>query len=172
MSTFVHVDQPLSHPGVARAEQVIGYVQEQRRELRGTRGLKVVVLAAVVAALAAGANHFVTHWTDSSLMAAWLVLWLVAFLAMALFAGALRDVASRGVAAFGAMQRRVAVARADAKFLDTARHDPRVMNDLLAAMTRAQPDVPAAPVAAKAAAAAPMPTVYEAMRRLNSSRYY
>ena len=99
MSSFVHVDQPLSHPGVARAEQVIGYVQEQSRQFNGTRGLSAVLLAAIVAALVAVADKFVTHWTDGSLLAAWMVMWLVAFLAMALFAGAARNVAASAACA-------------------------------------------------------------------------
>ncbi|RYF76335.1 MAG: hypothetical protein EOO29_22860, partial [Comamonadaceae bacterium] len=136
MSSFVHVDQPLSHPGVARAEQVIGYVQEQSRHFSGARGLSAVLLAAIVAALVAVADKFVTHWTDGSLLAAWMVMWLVAFLAMALFAGAARNVAARGVRSWQSTQKRLAASRADAQLWEAARNDPRVMNDLSAAMSR------------------------------------
>ncbi|MDA7419045.1 hypothetical protein PGB34_21960 [Xenophilus arseniciresistens] len=178
MSSFVHVEQPLSHPGVARAEQVIGYVQSQRGQFTGSRGLSAVLLAGIVAALAAVADKFVTHWTDGSLLAAWMVLWLVVFIAMAMFAGAARNLAARGLVAWQGVQRRMAAASADAQLLETARRDPRVMSDLKAAMTRGDTWEPRAAAAAPAAAktlevpAAPMPTVYEAMRRMNSSRYY
>lgn len=178
MSSFVHVDQPLSHPGVARAEQVIGYVQEQSRQFKGTRGLSAVLLAAIVAALVAVADKFVTHWTDGSLLAAWMVMWLVAFVGLALFAGAARSAAARGLQAWQGAARKMAVARADAQLMEAARQDPRVMTDLQAAMTRDEAWAPVASLAAAPATAAlevpavRMPTVYEAMRRLNSSRYY
>lgn len=174
MSSFVHVDQPLSHPGVARAEQVIGYVQEQSRQFNGARGLSAVLLAAIVAALVAVADKFVTHWTDGSLLAAWMVVWLVAFLAMALFAGAARHVAARSLAAWQATHKRMAAARADTQLLEAARSDARVMNDLQAAITRSEVFEPLESPAAAAlqVPAVRMPTVYEAMRRMNSSRYY
>ena len=180
MSSFVHVDQPLSHPGVVRAEQVFGYVQEQGRQFNGARGLSAVLLAAIVAALVAVADKFVTHWTDGSLLAAWMVMWLVAFLAMALFAGAARSVAARGLVVWQSTQKRMAAARADAQLLATAHSDPRVMSDLRAAMTRDEGFEPlvasmaktAAPATAVQVPAVRMPTVYEAMRRMNSSRYY
>lgn len=177
MSSFVHVDQTLSHPGVARAEQVFGYVQEQRQALRGARGLGAVLLAAAVAAVIAVADKLVASWTDGSLMAAWMLLWLVVFLGMALFAGAARSMAQRALDAWQGTQRRWASARADAKLLETARHDPRVMSDLMAAVVRQTEEVAiAAPTAGAAAAlvvpAVRMPTVYEAMRSLNGSRHH
>ncbi|WP_225781980.1 hypothetical protein [Xenophilus sp. Marseille-Q4582] len=179
MSSFVHVDQPLSHPGVARAEQVFGYVQEQSRQFQGARGLSAVRLAAIVAALVAVADKFVTHWTDGSLLAAWMVMWLVAFLGLALFAGAARGAAARGLQAWQGAARKMAAARADAQLMEAARRDPRVMSDLQAAMTRDDAWTPAplaaaetTPAAALEVPAVRMPTVYEAMRRLNSSRYY
>lgn len=176
MSSFVHVEQPLSHPGVARAEQVIGYVQSQRGRFAGTRGLSAVLLAGMVAALAAVADNFVTQWTDGSLLAAWMVLWLVVFIAMAMFAGAARDLAARSLVAWQGVQRRIAAANADARLLEAAHRDPRVMSDLNAAISRAdvwEPSAAAAPAAAKLEVpAVRMPTVYEAMRRMNSSKYY
>lgn len=177
MSSFVHVDQPLSHPGVVRAEQVIGYVQEQSRQFQGTRGLSAVLLAAIVAALVAVADKFVTHWTDGSLLVAWMVMWLVAFVGLALFAGVARGAAARGLQAWQGASRNLAAARADAQLMEAARRDPRVMSDLTAAMTRDEAWEPAAVAATPAATLqvptdVRMPTVYEAMRRLNSSRYY
>ena len=138
MSSFVHVEQPLSHPGVDRAEQVAGYVQEQGRQLQGARGLGIVLLAAIVAALVAVADKFMTHWTDGSLLAAWMVLWLVAFLGLALFAGAARHAAARGLQAWQATRERMAEARAEAQLMEIAHHDPRVMQELQIAKMRGQ----------------------------------
>ena len=176
-SYFVSVDQPLQHPGVERAEKVIAYVGEARRKTSGTRALAAALLAALVAALVAVADTFVSNWADGSLLAGWMVLWAVGFLALALFASAAGSAAARVIGGWRALERRAAAARADAQFLAAARRDPRVMNDLQAAITRAQPaDDLAAPAApAQPAArieAAPMPTLYEAMQRLNSGRYY
>lgn len=172
MSSFVHVDQPSSHPGVVRAEKVIDYVQSQSSQFQGTRGLSAVLLAAVVAALMAVADKVVTEWTDGSLMAAWMVMWLIAFVGLALFAGVARSTAARGMQVWQGIQRKQALARADAQMLDAARHDPRVMNDLKAAMSRTETWEPTAIAKARQMADVPMPTMYEAMRRLNSSRYY
>ncbi|MFT4268908.1 MAG: hypothetical protein QM586_17070 [Xenophilus sp.] len=180
-SHFVSVEQPLQHPGVARAEQVIAYVGEARRKVSGTRALAAALLAALVAALVAVADTFVSNWADGSLLAAWMVLWAVGFLALALFAGATRSVAARAVSGWRALERRAAAARVDAQFLATARHDPRVMNDLQAAITRSQsaadmalafvaPTAQAKPVSS--AEKPRMPTLYEAMKRMNSGRYY
>ena len=183
MTTFVHVDQPASHPGVRRAEALMDYVRESRQSNDGTRGLAAVLLAAVLAALLAVADKFVSEWTDGSLLAAWMVLWAVAFFALAMFSGAARSLAARALAGWKALDRRMAAARADAQFLATAQSDPRVMNDLRAAMTRQQSQdelvvhvAPTRSVAVDAAARRSqevrMPTVYEAMRRMNSARYY
>jgi hypothetical protein len=78
-------------------------------------------------------------------------------------------------------QRRAA-ARADARFLETAHSDPRVMAELQAAVWRQQSEgsasvadaarIDALAGAAARTQAARMPTLYEAMRRMNSSRYY
>lgn len=138
MSTFVHVNQPLSHPGVDRAEQVFDYVREQRRGLGGARGLAVALLAGIVAALVAVADKFVAYWTDGSLLAAWLVLWLVAFAAIALFAGATRSLAARALAGWRQVRHGAAAARADAQMLEVARRDPRLMQELQAVLSRAE----------------------------------
>ena len=98
----------------------------------------------------------------------------------ALFAGSVRK-SSLATLWREAADRR-AQARADARFLATAQSDPRIMQELQAAVWRQQSDdVVSVEAVAKVDALARMnrrsqevrmPTLYEAMRRMNSSRYY
>lgn len=179
MTAFVHVDQPTTHPGVERAAAVARFVHDARSANAGARGLAAVLLAAVVAALLAVADRFVSNWTEGNLLAAWMVFWAIAFFAMAMFAGAARALAVRALSDWREMQGRMAAARADAQFLATARSDPRVMGELHAAITRQQSldeeyafVAPAAVPAVRPSQELRMPTIYEAMRRLHSARHY
>lgn len=174
MTSFVHVDQPTVHPGVQRAEVLFGQIKAARGA-GGSRPLIILLLVAVVASVMVVADKFVSNWDEGALLAAWTVLCAAAFGVIALFAGSLRSVWQAGA-------ERRAEARADARFLETAKNDPRVMQELQAAVWRQQADggVDAVVVAKIDAVArmaqrteeARMPTLYEAMRRLNSSRYY
>ena len=181
MTSFVHVDQPTVHPGVQRAEVLFGQIKAARGA-GGSRPLIVLLLVAVVASVLVVADKLVTNWDEGALLAAWTVLCGAAFAVIALFASSLRSPFARVATVWQAAAARRAADRADARFLDTAKNDPRVMQELQAAMWRQQADggVDAAVVAKIDAVArmaqrteeARMPTLYEAMRRLNSSRYY
>lgn len=138
MTSFVHTDYPAQHPGVVRMENVIASAGRMRKGFDGTRGLAAMLLAAMVAALVVVADQLVDTWADGHLLAAWVVLWMVGFAATALFADTARHLAKRTVAGLDAWSQRVARARADARLLDLAHKDSRVMADLQAAMTRGQ----------------------------------
>lgn len=176
MTSFVHVNQPAQHPGVARAEAVIDQLHTVRKRVDGARGLAALLLAAVVSAMLVVADRVVVHLTDGGLMVAWLVLWVLAFVAMALFADTTRALAVRAIAGWkqGAARRRAA--RADEMLLATAERDPRVMADLRAAITRQEAaDEAAAKPASTTVALTPateIPTVYETMRRVRIAYYY
>ncbi|NVM89565.1 hypothetical protein FHT32_003220 [Variovorax sp. SG517] len=177
MTSFVHVDQPTVHPGVRRAEVLFGQIQAARAGAKGARPLIALLIVAVAAAVLVVTESLVSNWNDGGLLAVWTVSAIGLF---AVFAGSISQGAI-GTAWRAAAQRRAA-ARADARFLETAKNDPRVMQDLQAAMWRQQPEgtVPAAEAAKIDALArmsarsqeVRMPTLYEAMRRMNSSRYY
>src|SRR3954470_22474983 len=98
MTSFVHVDYPTQHPGVVRAERVLQAVRAlaPRRSHSRTPAAASMLLAAMVAALLVVANQLVDTWTDGHLLAAWVIMWTVAFAALALFAAPLRR-ASAGV---------------------------------------------------------------------------
>lgn len=182
MTSFVHVDQPTVHPGVQRAEILFGQIKAARAGANGSRPLIALLIVAVVAAVMVVADKLVSNWDEGALLAAWTVLCGAAFGIVALFAGSLRVPLARVAGAWNAAAARRASARADARFLETAQNDPRVMQELQAATWRQQSEgkvsvAVAAKVDAVARVAARssetrMPTLYEAMRRMNSSRYY
>lgn len=180
MTSFVHVDQPTVHPGVRRAEVLFGQIQAARGGGNGARPLIAVLIIAIAAAVLVVTDALVSNWNEGGLLAVWTVFCLAAIALFALFAGSISE-SSVGTAWRAAAQRRAA-ARADARFLATAQSDPRVMHELQAAMWRQQEQgtVSASDIAKIDALArttartqeARMPTLYEAMRRMNSSRYY
>jgi hypothetical protein len=150
MTSFVHTNYSVEHPGVVRAESVFHAARELRRGFDSTKGLSTMLLAAIVSALVVVADQLVDTWADGHLMTAWVMLWAVAFGAIALFAGAARRVAAVTVKSLDAWSFRVAQARADERLWTTAQHDPRVMADLKSAMERSEVASPvAAPVASK-----------------------
>lgn len=138
MTSFVHVDYSTQHAGVTRIESAVAAAGRIRQGFNGTRSLAAMLLAAMVAALVVVADQLVDTWADGHLLAAWVVLWVVGFAATALFADTARHLARRTVTGLDAWSQRVARARADARLLELARQDSRVMADLQAAMSRGQ----------------------------------
>lgn len=201
MTTFVHPEQPPVHPGLQRAEVLFGRFGTARYTGVGARHLLTLLLLAVVAVAVVVADVLVSDWTESRLLAAWVVLCGSLFAAVALYADALGRGLRRIAAPLRAFAEHNAAARADAHFLATAQSDPRVMYELQAAMLRhnvAQSDPRvmrelqaalrhhnAVAEAATASAARPealarmsgrseqarMPTLYATLRRLNASRH-
>lgn len=102
-----------------------------------TRGLSAMLLAAMVSALIVVADQLIVTWVDGHLMVAWVALWVVAFTAMALFAGSAHKVAVTTMAALDAWSQRVAKQRADQRMWHIAQSDPRLMAELQAARQRA-----------------------------------
>lgn len=174
MTSFVHVDQPLSHPGVARAEAFAEQLSAARHSVDGARGLAALLLAAIVSAMLVVADRLVA--TEGSLLALWAVMWVVAFVAIAFFSTGARNLANRSIAGWRAHAARRDAARADERFLAYAKHDARVMHDLQAAVTRQEVTTVAQEQVAVQSTArsadAQIPTLYEAMRRVNLGKYY
>ena len=180
MTSFVHVDQPTVHPGVRRAEVLFEQIQAARAGAEGARPFIALFIVAIAAAVLVVADTLVSNWNEGALLAAWAIFCLAAIALFALFASSVRKSSIAGL--WHAAAERRAAARADARFMETAKNDPRVMQELQAAVWRQQSEgtVPAAAVAKVDALArmstrsqeARMPTLYEAMRRMNSSRYY
>ncbi|OUM02135.1 hypothetical protein [Variovorax sp. JS1663] len=168
MTSFVHVDQPATHPGVARAEAVIEHIRVARRSFDGARGLAALLLAAIVSSLLVVADKLMSTWNEGGLLVAWLVLWGVAFAAIAFFAGTARGLAVRAVSSARNAARRRAAARADAQFLAYAEHDPRILRDLQAIRSRREAEQAEATVNADAN----VPSLYQALRQVNLNQHY
>jgi hypothetical protein len=107
----------------------------------GARSLSALLLAAVVAAMVVLADQLVSTWADGHLMLAWVMLWVVVFAVLALFADTARSLARRMIGSLDAWSKSLAEARAEARIWEVARSDPRIMAELRQAEMRArEPD--------------------------------
>lgn len=141
MSTsFVSVHYPTQHPGVARAERSLGALARTVRAFDGARAASSLLLAAVVAALVVVANQVVDTWTEGHLLAAWIVLWIVAFASLALFAAPARRASSTLRASLKAWNERRVQAARDEQYWQAALADARIMADISRAMSAAALD--------------------------------
>lgn len=133
MTEFVHVDMPKSHPGVARFESTVAHAASFKRSLSTSRSLAGMLLTAMVAALLVVADQLIDTWADGHLLAAWVLMWVMAFTAMAFLAPGARRLAGYLVTRLDAWSARVAQRRADARLWAIAQKDARVMKDIMAA---------------------------------------
>ena len=138
MTSYLHPSFPAQHSGVARIEAAMGTARVIRQRFDSTKGLSVMLLAAMVSALVVVADQLIDTWADGHLLAAWVALWLIGFAALALFAAPARSLAASAVGALNAWSESVAIARADARLWKIAQADPRVMADLNAAIARSE----------------------------------
>ena len=136
MTSFIQPGFSDQHAGVERVAAAVGALRSMRGGFDSTKGLSAMLLAAMVSALVVVADQLIETWADGHLMVAWVVLWLVAFSALALFAGAARNVAATLVTALDAWSERMAQRRVDQRMWAMAKADPRLMADLTTAMGR------------------------------------
>lgn len=130
---FVHVDKPANHPGVVRFEAALSKASSLKRGLGCSRSLAGLLLSAMLAALLVVADQLIDTWADGHLLAAWVLMWVLAFTAIAVIAPAARRLASYAVARLDAWSAGVAQRRADARLWALAQKDARVMKDIIAA---------------------------------------
>jgi hypothetical protein len=135
MTSFVHVDHPTQHPGIVRAERVADSVKHLAQRLDGTRAIAGLLLAALVSAVLVVANEVIETWTEGHLMAAWILMWTVAFAALALLATPAKRAAARLRAGFQAWAVARRQAAEDEKLWNVALTDARVMADISRAMS-------------------------------------
>lgn len=134
MTAFAHVDHPTEHPGVVRAERVATSLKNIAGRLDSARANASLLLAAIVAALMVAANQVIDTWSEGHLLAAWIVMWTVAFAALALLAGPAHRTAvslRSGLASWKAARKQAA---ADERLWAVALTDARVMADISRAM--------------------------------------
>ena len=135
MTAFAHVDHPAEHPGVVRAERAVENVSRLLKRLDSARANASLLLAAIVAALMVAANQVIETWTEGHLLAAWIVMWTVAFAALALLASPAKrtSIAARqGLKRWSAARRQAAQ---DEQLWKIALTDARVMADISRAMS-------------------------------------
>ncbi len=104
--------------------------------LDGSRTLAGMLLAAVMAALLLVADQVIDTWTDGHLLAGWVALWTVAFAALALLAPPLRQMTAFFAGGFFRSFTLARSAREEARMWEMASHDPRVADEIRAAMAR------------------------------------
>jgi hypothetical protein len=138
MTSFVQPEFSITHGGVTRAGAAYQYVAGLRHRLNSAKGLASLLLAGGFAAFVTVADQMIDTWADGHLLVAWVVLWTVLFASMALFANIAGGLTRRLAKALQIWSNRLAQDRADARLLLTAQSDPRVMADLMAAISRAE----------------------------------
>ncbi len=134
MTSFAYTQGSAVHMGVQRVEEAMQAVKHLRLGGEGLRGASSLVLAAVAAALMVVAAQMIEAWADGHLLAAWMVLWLVAFASLALLAAPARRVVGllrQGARGWAEARRR---AQEDERTWNAALHDARLMADLSRAM--------------------------------------
>ncbi len=139
MTSFVQPSYPTHHEGIERVGDAIDSATAAYRKFDGTRGLATFLLAAVVSGLILAANQLIDTWADGHLLAAWIALWTVAFAALALAAGPIRRAVISvkqfdGSAIYTAWSARRKARISDEKMWDYARHDHRLMADIMRAV--------------------------------------
>ena len=132
MTSFVHVNFPQQHLGVTRAERVMAMLHS----LWGRARHGNLLLAALVSAVLVVLDQVIDTWSDGHLLAAWILMWAVAFAAMALLAAPARGLAlglRDGLARWKAARR---AADQERRLWQIAVTDHRVMADIRCARHR------------------------------------
>jgi hypothetical protein len=104
--------------------------------LDGSRMLAGMLLAAGLAALLVVADLVISAWSDGHLLAGWVALWTLAFAALAVLAPSLRQLSAFLAGGFLRKMASLHAEREEARMWDLASHDPRVMEEIRAAMSR------------------------------------
>jgi len=134
--SFVHLEYPTTHPGVARAEEAVANFKRMGESFSPTQTLATMLLAAVVAAFVLLADQMMDTWVDGHLLAAWVAMWAVAFAAVGLFAGTSKRWALQIKNSLDAWSAQIAQNRADERMWAIAQTDTRLMADLRSAVAR------------------------------------
>lgn len=139
MTNFVQPSFPSHHEGIERVGEAIDNATAAYRKFDGARGLATFLLAAVVSGLLFAANQLIDTWADGHLLAAWIALWAVAFAALALAASPIRRAVTSvkefdGSAMYAAWSARRKARIQDEKMWEYARHDNRLMADIMRAV--------------------------------------
>lgn len=86
MTSFVQNAYPSEHPGVVRFGRALGGLRRRASHFEGSHGAASLLCAALVSALLVVLQQVINTWSNGHLLAAWMLLWLVAFVGMVLLA--------------------------------------------------------------------------------------
>ena len=134
MTESVSVDFYPQHRGVARIEDAVSHLRQSASRFDGARGAASLLLAALVAGLLVVVHELIDTWSDGHLLAAWVLLWVIAFAGMALLAAPARRAVMLARGAGKAWAEARARQAEDEKTWNAALHDARLMADLSRAM--------------------------------------
>ncbi len=135
MTSFIQVAQPTEHPGVVRAERAADSIRGAAHYVVSPRGAASMLLAAIVSALLVVANQVIDTWSEGHLMLGWIVMWTVAFAALALAAGPVRSTVHGVRQQLRTWAAARHAAEQDDKLWRLALTDARVMADISRAMS-------------------------------------
>ena len=102
-----------------------------------TRTLAGLMLAGVMAAMLVVADQLIDNWADGHLLLGWVALWSVVFAGLAFFARPLRKITMALAASVDRQMKEAAQIRREEQMWAFANRDPRVMEELRAAVARA-----------------------------------
>jgi len=102
-----------------------------------TRTLAGLLLAGVMAAMLVVAGQVIDNWAEGHLLLGWVALWSVVFAGLAFFARPLRKVTMALAASMDRQMKEAAQMRREEQMWEFANRDPRVMEELRAAVARA-----------------------------------
>jgi hypothetical protein len=105
-----------------------------------SRALASVLLAAGVAALVVTTDHLLDAWAERHVVGAWIALWAVAVLAIAVLRGLSRHVAQAVMRGLDGWSASVAQRRSDRRLWAMAQSDSRMMGELQSAFDREDKD--------------------------------
>ena len=133
MAHFIQPHLVASHSGT-----FAGHSAAPKREIsvESSRTLAAMLMTAVMAALMVVADQLIDSWVDGHLMLAWVLMWSVAFAALALLAVPMRHVASHAANAIHGWWAEYQHTRDEEAMWEYAKRDPRVMAELQAARAR------------------------------------
>lgn len=142
MPRFINAKYPDSLDGAERAESAL----EAAQQFSSLRGLALLLLSAMAAAVMVVAYEVMDTPAESHLLMLWVGVWAVAFAVLAVLANMTLRLKGR----FQAWSQRLAQSRADRRLWAMAQQDSRLMADLQLMMMRQQAQTEALAQAAPA----------------------
>jgi hypothetical protein len=136
MTAFAPTSYPNVHPGVARVTRIAKNLRNITFLLDNARNIALILLSAIVSTILVIVNQVIDTYTDGHMLAAWTLMWVVAFTAIALLANPIR----KSVAGFGPALKAWKLSRLeranDRKMWEVALQDPRVMAEIQRALSQ------------------------------------